>query len=209
MSDEQAVLADFKEATTSEYWTTRDDYTTVNALLLCWEDDDLNSVWRAIVLKSLLVAPPTGFAQRQKPKTSFLFLRVSLVDDPTGLQFANWLKSFPPAAIQDVDIEGLVLKARRLEGLTDHNAIFPGSILGKLSLSAQNEILERLREILRAVSNTAAIAKEAATGSDPAPSGAISDLNFTSNIIDNFKAKVSSVCSDIEGRVLLEPGVDL
>lgn len=41
MSDEQAFLTDFEE-TTRDYWATHDDYNTVNAILLCWEDDDLN-----------------------------------------------------------------------------------------------------------------------------------------------------------------------
>ncbi|MCJ1378594.1 hypothetical protein MMC17_001693 [Xylographa soralifera] len=163
---------------------------------------------RSIILKPLLAAPPAGFTRKHKPITSFLFLKVSLADDPTGLQIANWLKSFPPAVIQDVDIEGLVLKARRLESLTDHNAMFPISILGKLSSSAQKEILARLKGLSQTISTTAAIAKEADIGST-AISSAISGPEFTSKIINDFEEKVSYACSGIEGSILLDDGVDL
>jgi len=164
---------------------------------------------RSIVLKPVLAAPPAGFSRKQKPITSFLFLKVSLADDPTGLQIANWLKSFPPAEIQDVDIEGLVLKARRLESLTDHSALFPGSILGKLSSSAQKEIFESLTGLSQTISNTAAIAKEADAGSNLAMSGTIPSLGITSKIINDFEEKVASVCSGIEGSILLNPNIDL
>lgn len=41
MSDELAIVADFQQ-TTKDYWATHEDYNDVNAILLCWEDDDLN-----------------------------------------------------------------------------------------------------------------------------------------------------------------------
>lgn len=130
------------------------------------------------------------------------------MDDPTGLQIANWLKSFPPAVIQDVDIEGLVLKARRLESLTDHSALFPGSILGKLSASAQKEIFEKLTGLSQTISNTAAIA-QADANSTMAKSGTIPSLDFTSKIISDFEEKVSEVCIGIESSVLLDSNIDL
>ena len=163
---------------------------------------------RSIVLKPLLAVPPVGFSRKQKPITSFLLLKVSLADDPTGLQIANWLKCFPPSVIQDVDIEGLVLKARRLERLTDHSALFPGSILGRLSSFAQKEIFEKLTGLSQIISNTAAIA-QADAGSTMNMSTTGPSSGFTSKIISDFEEKVSEVCSDIEGGVLLDSSIDL
>ena len=40
MTEEQAIVSDFQQ-TTRDYWVTREDYSNVNALLVCWEDDDL------------------------------------------------------------------------------------------------------------------------------------------------------------------------
>ena len=111
--------------------------------------------------------------------------------------------------IQDVDIEGLVLKARKLESLTDHDALFPGTILGKLYSSAQKEILERLTGLSQTIANTAAIAKEADTSSSMTTSGTNPSLSLTSKIINDFEEKVSDVCSGIEGGILLDSSIDL
>ena len=43
MSEERAIVSDFQQ-TTRDYWITYEDYSNVNAILLCWEDDDLK-VW--------------------------------------------------------------------------------------------------------------------------------------------------------------------
>lgn len=40
MSEEQAIVEDFQQIT-RDYWVTHQDYNSVNAILLCWEDDDL------------------------------------------------------------------------------------------------------------------------------------------------------------------------
>lgn len=79
-----------------------------------------------------------------------MLLAISLANDPTGHQIANWLKSFPPSNVKAVSIEALFLRNRILEGRLrqeehEQSAFFPGSILGKISQSAQQEILERLR----------------------------------------------------------------
>lgn len=95
-----------------------------------------------------------------------------------------------------------MLKARTLESLTDHRALFPGPVLGKLSSSVQIEILERLKGLSQTISNTAAIAK-ADVGS------AIPSTDFTSKIINEFEDKVSDVCCGIEGSLLLNSDVDL
>jgi hypothetical protein len=41
MSQEQAIISQFNDAT-NQYWSTRSDYDSVNALLLYWKDDDLD-----------------------------------------------------------------------------------------------------------------------------------------------------------------------
>ena len=111
--------------------------------------------------------------------------------------------------IQDVDIEGLVLKARRLESLTDYSVMFPGTILGKLSLSVQKDILKRLIGLSQTISHTAAIAKEADIGSNMAMTGTIPSQDLGSQIISDFQEKVADVCNSIEGSILLHDDIDL
>ena len=41
MSNEEVIVRDFQK-TTQDFWVTREEYNRVNAILLCWEDDDLN-----------------------------------------------------------------------------------------------------------------------------------------------------------------------
>jgi hypothetical protein len=52
MSQEQTIISQFNDAT-SKYWSTHSDYDQVNALLLYWEDDDLNVVEEVTALKAL------------------------------------------------------------------------------------------------------------------------------------------------------------
>ena len=64
---------------------------------------------RSIILQRLQPITTEGFTRKIRPATSFMILKVSLNDDPKGLQIADWLKSFPPPVIHNVDIEALVL----------------------------------------------------------------------------------------------------
>jgi hypothetical protein len=144
-----------------------------------------------------------------------MLLKVSLVDDPTGLQIANWLKSFSPKNIRAVDIEGLVLKARTLEGLKEHQTLFPGSLLGSLSESAQKEIAERLRDLSDVVSNTAttaALATAATTTATSVRSRSPAVLSNTKNVekaLNSIETTVSDLCAIVESNLLLDPNVDL
>ena len=136
-----------------------------------------------------------------------MFLKVSLEDDPSGLQIANWIKSFPPKAIKGVDIEGLVLKARKLEGLKNEAELFPGSILGKLPPSAQSEILKRLWGLSNVVTSSTAFATEASAS--PNPLNDASRLIFAQNVVNDMQNSVEEVCDSVESRILLHPEIDL
>lgn len=160
---------------------------------------------RSIVLKPLVAPLPAGFASRKRPPSSFMLLRVSLHDDPTGLQIASWLRSFPPKTVQHVNIEGLVLKARRLEDLQTHKQLFSGSVLGKISRSAQGEILQRLWSLTKSISNAADLADEKTHGAH----GANKQVQMADDAIHDLQAKVSSVCESVETGILLDSKVSL
>ncbi len=72
-------------------------------------------------------------------------LKVSLAEDPTGFRIADWLKTHSPEGVTAVTVEALILKARRLQGLVNQSAFPPGSTFGKLSESAQREVLHQLQ----------------------------------------------------------------
>jgi serine/threonine protein kinase len=162
---------------------------------------------RSIILSPLVAKPPEGFARKKATPAAFIMLTVSLADDPTGLQIANWLRSFPPATIQDVDIEALVLKARRIEGFKNIETLFTGSILGEISNSAQVEIANRLSALSGAVSDAATVA--AATVGGPIRTTTPSDSSYAKRAIDELETNVSAVCDAIEGSLLLDSNVKL
>lgn len=161
----------------------------------------------SITLKPLMKPTPDGFIRKSNPASSFVFLRVSLEDDPTGLQITNWIKSFPPKAIRGVDIEGLVLKARWLEGLKTHGESFQGSVLGKLSQSAQSQILKRLWDLSHVISSTHAIANEASDIANPVDQAA--NRFSAASVVDDIENSVADACDSIEDAILLDPGVDM
>lgn len=148
---------------------------------------------RSIVLQPL--RPPQSPHLIKKP-ASYMFLKIALSDDPTGLQIADWLKTYPPKHVTAVTIEALVLKARRLQGLTE-SAVFPrGSILNKLSRPAQEEFLEKL-QMLNTVISTA---EKSAQGSLVA-----ADTTAIGKTIDAMSTSVDEVCKAVETPILLEP----
>ncbi len=133
-----------------------------------------------------------------------MFLRVSLDDDPQGRQIADWLKSYPPKGIQEVEIEGLILKARSIEDLRTQKAIFSGSILGRLSQLAQIEILQRIRGISQAISKTAVLASEDDGGADTILHG-----NAAESAVNDIKNNILNVSNSVESGILLDPNIDL
>ncbi|KAG4433056.1 hypothetical protein IFR05_011450 [Cadophora sp. M221] len=158
---------------------------------------------RSIVLQRLQSATPNGFARRHSPATSFMLLKVSLNDDPTGLQIADWLKSFPPKTIQDVDIEALVLKARRLENIQEYNCFFPGSVLGRLPPASQEQILGGIWGLSHTISSTAALAEESSKGLNSGSADEATRANFAEKVIGDLQEKVQDVSDNIEDAVLL------
>ncbi|KAL8710937.1 MAG: hypothetical protein Q9220_004536 [cf. Caloplaca sp. 1 TL-2023] len=159
----------------------------------------------SIVLKPLSLPVPAGFTRRERGASSFLLLRISLKDDPTGLQIANWLKSYPPDVVKDVDIEALVLKARRLENLDSEGFFFPGTVLGKISGSAQKEILRRLWGLRTAMSNTAAIVEDKTTDRLTEAS----KTSLATNLVADIQAQVAGVCDSVESGIILDPKTNL
>lgn len=53
MTDEEAIVLDFRE-NTGNYWETHSDYDRVTALLIYWEEDDLNVAPEVEGLRDLL-----------------------------------------------------------------------------------------------------------------------------------------------------------
>jgi hypothetical protein len=138
-----------------------------------------------------------------------MILKVSLNDDPTGLQIADWLKTFPPSVIQDVNIEGLVLKARQLQEIQEYSSFFPGSVLGSLPSSAQSEILQGIWGLSQAVSSAALLAKDSDANINTSPLQGTSKANFAMQVVNGLQNKIQTVCDSIEEAVLLDSGISL
>ncbi|KAL8693854.1 MAG: hypothetical protein Q9218_001410 [Villophora microphyllina] len=159
----------------------------------------------SIILKPIRARTPDGYTRREQGISSFVLLTVSLRDDPTGLEIANWLKSFSPEVVKGVDVEALVLKARRLENLSSHELFFPGAILGKLSEPVQKEILSRLWGLSTAVSNTAKVVADATTATLTNDSM----VALAKNIVTDIQEHVAGVCESVETGVVLDSNTDL
>lgn len=120
----------------------------------------------------------------RKP-SAYVFLRASLSDDLTGLEIADWLKTAPPKNVTAVGIEGVVTKARRLQGLVDNHAFPASSIFGKLSLAAKQEILRQFRGLDTVMSTAADYARDPVAETDSAAIG---------RVLGDMQDVVSTVC---------------
>lgn len=67
------------------------------------------------------------------------------MNDPKGLQIGEWHKAYPSGGITAVNVETLMLKARKLLGIVDQTAFPPWSILSKIPTGAQKEIIQLLQ----------------------------------------------------------------
>ena len=164
---------------------------------------------RSIVLKPLLVLP-TGFSRKTKNARTLVSLKVSLSDDPTGRQLAEWLMSFAPHSIQEVEIEKLVFKARELESLSNESPS-QESILKNFSKTAQAGVMQRVWNLSRAVSSAASAASLAyGTGEEQLKSATRTmNTEFAGKAIQDITKGVSSVCAIIEEGIVLSPEIDL
>ncbi|KAI0387562.1 hypothetical protein F5Y04DRAFT_240505 [Hypomontagnella monticulosa] len=93
-----------------------------------------------IELKRISEPLPEGFA---KKPASFVVFVASLSEDPKGKEIAEWIKAAPPSQVMGVDIEALVLRARRLQGF-EESSFAAGPIFKRLSKDAQQEIFQTL-----------------------------------------------------------------
>lgn len=148
---------------------------------------------RSIVLQPLKPLQHEGFV---KKPSSFLMLKVSLAEDPTGMRIAEWLKTHPPEGVTAVSVEALVLKARKLQGLVDHTAFPPGSTFGRLSESAQRELLDRLQSLDTVIHS----ADHSAQGSP-----LIAGNAAVSESLKAIDQSVNAVCKAVETPILLDP----
>ena len=133
---------------------------------------------------------------------------MSLRDDFTGTQIANWFKSFPPEVVQGVNIEGLILKARKLENLT-HKDCFFGTVLNKISPAAQEEIWKSAQSLSQVMSNTAVLASNGEASANSAPLNQASLQELGAGMISDIQTKTSGVCNTIEDSLLLDPNITL
>lgn len=154
--------------------------------------DFAQNVPTSITLQRLRAPQHQGFIP--KPSSVVMF-RASLTGDPTGMQIAQWLKTYPPKNVTAVDIEAVVLKARRLQGLVDENAFPPTSMFRKLSIPAQQEILRQLQGLNSVVSASSSCAHNQTI---------VSNAEGIETHHDRIQAQVSAVCTAIETPVLLE-----
>lgn len=146
----------------------------------------------SIFLQRLRAPQHSGFIP--KPASIVIF-RASLTGDPTALQLAQWFKTCPPKDVTAVDIEAIVLKARRLQGITVEDAFPSNSIFRKLSGPAQQDILHQLQGLNSAVSASSACA---GTQSLQADSESIEAHH------SRMTEKISAVSAAIQTPVLLE-----
>ncbi|KAL8698675.1 MAG: hypothetical protein Q9224_001744 [Gallowayella concinna] len=148
---------------------------------------------RSIVLQPLKPLLHEGFV---KKPASFVMLKVSLAEDPTGFRIADWLKTHPPEGITAVSIEALVLRARRLSGLVDQSAFPPGSTLGKLSESAQREILQQLQGLDNVLLSADRFAQGSIMGGEEP---------VIADAIQAIDQSVEAVCKAVQTPLLLDP----
>lgn len=155
---------------------------------------------QSIVLAPLPSPEAPGFAKKQKAPSSFLFLKVSLDDDPTGRQIANWLQGFTPSIVRGIDIEGMVLKARNIQALTQNGDVFAGPVLGKLSPRAKQEILDNIHSLSRTMITSAWMAQQGSM---------MEDKETVLSTASTFQSKFNGVRDSLARGVLLQDELDL
>ena len=124
-----------------------------------------------------------------KKPSAHLLLNVSLAEDLSADQIAQWLKVNLPAHVIGVDIEALILKAKKLRGLVEPTAFPPGSLLSKLSVSAKSEIIAEIQGLHNTLSAI--------------PSSVV-DERTAENALGDLGSCVAAVCDTVETSILLD-----
>ncbi|KAI0879574.1 hypothetical protein GGS24DRAFT_437941 [Hypoxylon argillaceum] len=146
----------------------------------------------SIMLKKVSEPIPEGYG---KKPAGYMMMLVSLSDDPKGQEIADWLRTAAPNQVMGIDIEALILKARRLEGF-DGSIFTPGSVLDRLNVAAKDEI----NRALRTLHTTMNVASKEAT--------LHGDNSQAKKYLEEIQASTEAVCEAIETPVLQDLGQD-
>ena len=138
---------------------------------------------------------PRSFPGFMRKPTGYLFFRASLVDDLDGLKISDWLKTNAPPNVTAVNIEAIVLKARRLQKTIDHNVFTQNSIFKKFPESTQAEVLRELQALDTVMANSRRYAQDSKT---------LSNKETISDTLDAIEASTKAINTSIETPILLD-----
>ncbi|RYP33045.1 hypothetical protein DL767_004956 [Monosporascus sp. MG133] len=136
--------------------------------------------------------------------------KVSLRDDPHGLQVAKWLMAYRPEEVQHLDIETLVYEARRLEKWDNPNNrdnSSSGSILGKLSQSVQSVVGQSIRRLSSIVSSAAIYAAGSGAVSEKTADQIAAESGVARKVIHDIEESMAGVRIQTRDALLLEPNL--
>ncbi|OTA86513.1 hypothetical protein M434DRAFT_153822 [Hypoxylon sp. CO27-5] len=128
--------------------------------------------------------------------------KLSLANDPIGLQIANWLKSSPVKIEHDSQIDTLVFKARMLEKLGNSENLKSTSILAKVTSKARRDISQNAQGLSLVLNTTAGIAEK-----PPADAAFASEI--ARKTIYEMRSKVEEFCQSARDGILLDPQINL
>ncbi|RYP44050.1 hypothetical protein DL768_009458 [Monosporascus sp. mg162] len=134
--------------------------------------------------------------------------KVSLRDDPHGLQIVKWLMAYRPEEVQHLDIEALVYEARRLEKWENPNNrdnSSSGSILGKLSQSVQSVVGQSLRRLSSIVSSAYVYAAGSGAVSGKTADQIAAESGVARRVIHDIEETMAGVRTQTQDALLLEP----
>ena len=137
-----------------------------------------------------------------------LLLGVSLADDPTGLQIASWLKTNTPESVTAVTVEAVISRARVLQGCFDTDNYAKGYLLSRISRSARDEVLQKLRFLNGTMKQAQAFIEEddlescapAALQNIQSATMALTDAVETPLLLDLGEPELAAVLSSSEAK---------
>ncbi|KAG6353630.1 hypothetical protein INS49_005338 [Diaporthe citri] len=129
----------------------------------------------------------------------YVLFRASLSDDVTGREIADWLKTAAPKNVTAVDIELVITRARRLQGLLDGQGYADSSVFSRLSEPARQEIVRQLQGLNTVMSTAEGNARDPTRAADRAS---------IEESIESINSGVANVCSAVETPILLDLSQD-